>query len=89
MAVPVTCEFTGVVDNFNNSGEDIFLPSPIPFGTAFSGRFVIEDSTPAYSQDTGYVSYRGLVTGAELSFGPGGSAGLYEFADLGFRRRLA
>ena len=81
-AVPVTYEFTGVVDNFNNSGDDIFLPSPIPFGTEFSGRFVIEDSTPDYSQGTGYISYRGLVTGAELSFGAGGSAGLYEFADL-------
>jgi hypothetical protein len=77
-AVPVTYEFTGVVNNFNHSGDDIFMPPPIPFGTTFAGSFTLEDSTPVYSQATGYVTYRGVVTAAQLSF-DGGGAGSFEY----------
>jgi hypothetical protein len=81
-AVPVTYEFTGVVNNFNHSGDDPFLPSPIPFGTAFSGSFTLENATAASAQNTGFISYLGFITAAQISFGPGGSAGVYDFADV-------
>ena len=82
VAAPVTYEFSGALTGFNHSGDDPFLPPPIPYGTEYFGTLTIDDSTPSDYEAPGFISYRNPVTAARVSFGPGGSAGIFEFLDL-------
>ena len=85
-AVPVTYAFTGQVTTFGYTTPDdgSFLDPFIPFNTEFIGSFTYENETPASYQATNVLQYQGAITGASISFGPGGSLGVFNFADQPF-----
>lgn len=83
-AVPVTYEFSGVLNRgylqplYGNSTFS-FLP-----GTEFSGSFTIENSTPVSSSDSWAAYYDDLVTDFRVSIGAGGSVANLEKAAGGY-----
>lgn len=79
VAVPLTYEFSGTVQ-FGGWDEPPVTPVPlIPWGTEFIGSFTYESETPVAFQDAFFRSYRNAITSATISFGPGGSLGIFDF----------
>ena len=82
-AIPVTYEFTGQVSTFgyDTPPDGSVLDPFIPFGSQFSGSFTYENETPAYYEAPGVLQYQGAITGATISFGSGGSLGIFNFVN--------
>jgi hypothetical protein len=85
-------EFSGQVSMAGGPAPpegEMFVPI-IPFGTEFTGFFTYESETPVSTQVPGFLGYNNPITGATISFGPGGSLGVFNFADkpIGRRRRV-
>ena len=84
VAVPVTYEFTGIVNMGSGGGFPPEFEPPVPLGSEFYGSFCAEDSTLATYQDTGFLAYLNFVTHASASFVSGGSTETFSFAPLPF-----
>ena len=82
-AIPVTYEFSGTVGFFNYSTppDGSILEPFVPYGSEFSGSFTYENETLPYYQAPGTLFYQGAITGATISFGPGGSLGEFSFVN--------
>jgi PEP-CTERM motif-containing protein len=79
-AAPFKYEFSGSVEY--SIWDDIApaeLKPLIAFGTEFTGSFTYESETPASTQSGNFLAYRGAITSATISFGPGGSLGIFNF----------
>jgi hypothetical protein len=82
-AVPVTYEFSGQMEMYGyTTPDDGSLRDPLfPWATEFSGFFTYENETPATYESPGVLWYEDVITSASISFGPGGSLGVFNFVD--------
>jgi len=78
-AVPVTYEFTGQITGAGGrsppEGQE-FVPI-LPFGTEFTASFTYDDAALPGYEGEGWRIYTDPVTAASVSFGSGGSLGIY------------
>ena len=76
LATPMTYQFSGQTQFGGYDGETTPESFPIvPWGTEFTGSFTYESETPGTYITPEFLNYRGAMTGATISFGPGGSLG--------------
>ena len=79
-ATPMTYEFSGSVQySIWDDLAPVELTPLIPSGAAFTGFFTYESETPAAFQNENFISYQGAITSATISFGSGGSLGVFSF----------
>ena len=76
LAVPVTYEFSGVINGPRDSGN-YYHDFGAPFGTSFSGYVTLESDTAPYYEDATQRNFYDLVTSFEVQIGAGGANGTY------------